>query len=73
MALRKLLETHGIYGAMFCAPATAKNRSLVRLTLNSGLDSSQLARIVQACEDIRSRADLQSWSSTRRLNRLALV
>ena len=73
LALRKLLETHGIYGAMFCAPATAKNRSLVRLTLNSGLDSSQLARIVQACEDIRSRVDLESWSSTRRLNRLALV
>ena len=73
LALRKLLETHGIYGAMFCAPATAKNRSLVRLTLNSGLDGSQLARIVEACEDIRSRVDLESWSSTRRLNRLALV
>jgi len=73
LALRKLLETHGIYGAMFCAPATAKNRSLVRLTLNSGLDGSQLARIVQACEDIRSQVDLESWSSTRRLNRLALV
>lgn len=73
LALRKLLETHGIYGAMFCAPATAKNRSLVRLTLNSGLDRSQLARIVQACEDIRPQVDLESWSSTRRLNRLALV
>nr|WP_090322550.1 alpha-hydroxyketone-type quorum-sensing autoinducer synthase [Duganella sp. CF517] len=73
LALRKLLETHGIYGAMFCAPATAKNRSLVRLTLNSGLDGSQLARIVQACEDIRPQVDLESWSSTRRLDRLALV
>ena len=73
LALRKLLETHGIYGAMFCAPATAKNRSLVRLTLNSGLDGAQLARIVQACEDIRPQVDLESWSSTRRSNRLALV
>lgn len=73
LALRKLLETQGIYGAMFCAPATAKNRSLVRLTLNSGLDRSHMARIVQACDDIRPHIDLENWSSTRRLNRLALV
>ncbi|MBV7536938.1 quorum-sensing autoinducer CAI-1 synthase [Duganella sp. sic0402] len=73
LALRKLLEQHGVYGAMFCAPATPKNRSLVRLTLNSGLNQGQLARIVDACEAIREQMDLDSWSSTRRLRRLALV
>jgi CAI-1 autoinducer synthase len=73
LALRKLLERHGVYGAMFCAPATPKNRSLVRLTLNSGLDRPQLSRIVQACDDILGQIDLENWSSTRRLRRLALV
>ena len=73
LALRKMLERHGIYGAMFCAPATPKNRSLVRLTLNSGLSRAQLSRIVQACDDIRGQAELENWSSTRRLRRLALV
>ncbi|MYM35310.1 quorum-sensing autoinducer synthase [Duganella sp. FT94W] len=73
LALRKLLENHGVYGAMFCAPATPKNRSLVRLTLNAGLDRAQLARIVHACEAIRDAADLESWSSTRRSRKLALV
>jgi CAI-1 autoinducer synthase len=73
LALRKLLEQHGVYGAMFCAPATPKNRSLVRLTLNAGLDSAQLARIVHACDAIRAQVDLDSWSSTRRLRKLALV
>ena len=73
LALRKLLETHGVYGAMFCAPATPKNRSLVRLTLNAGLDRAQLARIVDACDAIRDQVDLENWSSTRRLRRLALV
>ncbi|MES2352145.1 MAG: alpha-hydroxyketone-type quorum-sensing autoinducer synthase [Pseudomonadota bacterium] len=73
LALRKLLERRGVYGAMFCAPATPKNRSLVRLTLNSGLDRSQLSRIVQACDDILDEIDLENWSSTRRLRRLALV
>lgn len=73
LALRKLLEQQGVVGAMFCAPATPKNRSLVRLTLNSGLDGAQLARIVEACDAIRDKVDLESWSSTRRLRKLALV
>jgi CAI-1 autoinducer synthase len=73
LALRKKLETHGVYGAMFCAPATPKNRSLVRLTLNAGLDKAQLARVVDACAAIRDQVDLENWSSTRRLRRLALV
>jgi CAI-1 autoinducer synthase len=73
LALRKLLERQGVYGAMFCAPATPKNRSLVRLTLNSGLGRAELARIVHACDEIRAQADLESWPSTRRLRKLALV
>lgn len=73
LALRKLLERRGVIGAMFCAPATPKNRSLLRLTLNSGLDRTQLDRIVHACDEIRAQVDLDNWSSTRRLRKLALV
>ncbi|MET0264046.1 MAG: alpha-hydroxyketone-type quorum-sensing autoinducer synthase [Duganella sp.] len=73
LALRKLLERHGVVGAMFCAPATPKNRALVRLTLNAGLERAQLLRIVEACAAIRDAADVGNWSSTRRLQRLALA
>ncbi|KQQ33469.1 hypothetical protein ASF61_10335 [Duganella sp. Leaf126] len=73
LALRKLLERRGIVGAMFCAPATPKNRSLVRLTLNSGLDRDQLRRIVEACDAVRDLAGVENWPSTRRLHKLALV
>jgi CAI-1 autoinducer synthase len=73
LVLRKALERRGIYGAVFCAPATAKNRSLVRLTLNAGLDAAQVARLLDACADMRAEVDLESWSSTRRLRRLTLV
>ncbi len=73
LVLRKALERHGIYGAVFCAPATAKNRSLVRLTLNAGLDDAQVARLVAACAAIRDEVDLENWSSTRRSRRLTLV
>jgi CAI-1 autoinducer synthase len=73
LALRKALERRGIYGAVFCAPATAKNRSLVRLTLNSGLGEAHCARLLDACADMRAEVDLANWPSTRRLRRLTLV
>jgi CAI-1 autoinducer synthase len=72
LKLRKALEARGIYGAVFCAPATAKNRSLVRLTLNSGLSSDEIDRLLVACADIREEIDLENWPSTHR-RRLQLV
>ena len=73
LALRKALERRGIYGAVFCAPATAKNRALVRLTLNSGITEAQAERLLAACADMRGELDVASWSSTRRQRRLTLV
>jgi CAI-1 autoinducer synthase len=73
LVLRKALERRGIYGAVFCAPATAKNRSLVRLTLNAGLDDGQVERLLAACADMRAEVDLEGWSSTKRSRRLTLV
>ncbi|MGV7209005.1 alpha-hydroxyketone-type quorum-sensing autoinducer synthase [Oxalobacteraceae bacterium A2-2] len=69
LALRKALERHGVYGAMFCAPATARNRALVRLTLNAGLSQAQMAQLLGACAAVREQLDLASWSSTRRARR----
>jgi len=73
LALRQALERQGIYGAMFCAPATAKNRALVRLTLNAGLDETGIARLLAACAAVRAEAGVEHWPSTRRLRKLALV
>ena len=73
LMLRKAIERRGVYGAVFCAPATAKNRSLVRLTLNAGLDQEQVARLLDACADMRAEVDIDNWSSTRRSRRLTLV
>lgn len=69
LILRDALEEHGIFGAVFCAPATAKNRSLLRLTLNAGLTDVETARLLEVCEQIRDRVNLKDWSSTRRLAR----
>lgn len=73
LVVRNALDKRGIYGAVFCAPATAKNRSLVRLTLNSGITREQVARLLDACADMRDEVDLKNWSSSQRGRRLALV
>jgi len=70
LVLRKALESRGIYGAVFCAPATAKNRSLVRLTLNSGMTQTEIEKLVAACADMRREVDLENWSSSSRRKRM---
>jgi CAI-1 autoinducer synthase len=51
--LRDALEAHHVFGALFCVPATAKNRSLVRLTLNAAMQQPELDRIIEACVAVR--------------------
>lgn len=71
--LRTALEARGIFGSVFCAPATPKNRSLIRFTLNSGLTREQLDRIISACDEIRSEVRMDEWHSTRRKRRRAIA
>ena len=66
MVLRDALEQRGIFGSVFCAPATPVNRAMVRLSLNADLERDQLDRILQACDEVRSRTGFDQWPSTRR-------
>ena len=69
--LRDALQRRGIFGAVFCYPATPKNRSLVRLTFNAGHTDADVDRLLAACADMREEVELGKWSSTRRLARAA--
>jgi CAI-1 autoinducer synthase len=69
LVLRNAMQALGIFGAVFCAPATPKNRSLMRLTINSGLADVEIERILTVCAEIRDTVDLKNWPSTRRLQR----
>ncbi|HSG88588.1 MAG TPA: alpha-hydroxyketone-type quorum-sensing autoinducer synthase [Pseudomonadales bacterium] len=64
--LRDALEARGVFGSVFCAPATPKNRSLIRFTVNSGLEPATLDRIIDVCAEIRDEVGLGAWPSTRR-------
>lgn len=69
IVLRDALESRGIFGSIFCAPATPKNRSLMRFSVNAGLGAAQLERLADVCREIRDEVDLANWPSTRRLRR----
>lgn len=65
--LRDALEARDIFGAVFCAPATSKNRSMIRLSIKSELRQDDLDYIIEVCNEIRKEVSLSSWPSTKRL------
>jgi CAI-1 autoinducer synthase len=56
--LRDALEARNVFGAVFCAPSTPKNRSLVRLTVNASVPQSDLDRVIDACAAARQEIGL---------------
>ena len=66
---RDALEARGLFGSVFCAPATPKSRALIRLTVNSGLEVETLDRILEILADVREEVGLARWASTRRIRR----
>jgi CAI-1 autoinducer synthase len=70
IVLRDALESRGIFGAIFCAPATPKSRALMRFSVNAGLARKDLERLVAVCREIRDEVGLAAWASTRRKQRI---
>ena len=66
MALRDRLEEHGIFGAVFCAPATSRNRSLVRLTLSASLTEAEICHVEQAAKAVAPLVKPWEWPIARR-------
>lgn len=56
--LRDALEARNVFGAVFCAPSTPKNRSLVRLTVNAAVSENELDQVIDACAAARGEAGL---------------
>lgn len=64
--LRDHLEERQVFGAIFCAPATSRNRAMVRLTLNAGLTGSEMDRIEQTAREIAPILKPWDWPIARR-------
>ena len=66
MLLRDELEERDVFGAIFCAPATSRNRAMVRLTLNAGLTESELSRIETVAREVATIVKPWDWPIARR-------
>lgn len=67
MRLRDLFEERGVIGAIFCAPATSRNRALLRLTLSAGLTESELDHVERVARDAAPALQPWGWPIARRL------
>ena len=70
MVLRDALEERGVVGAIFCAPATSKNRAMVRLTLTAGLTQAELQHVECVARELAPVLKPWEWPIARR-NRAA--
>ena len=66
MVLRDRLEHQGVFGAVFCAPATSRNRSLVRLTLSASLTDAEISHVERAAKVVAPLVKPWDWPIARR-------
>jgi CAI-1 autoinducer synthase len=66
LALRDALEERGVFGAVFCAPATSRNRAMVRLTLNATLTDAELEHVEGVAREVAPLAQPWDWPIARR-------
>ncbi len=66
MVLRDLLEERGVFGAVFCAPATSRNRTLVRLTMSAALTDAELDHVAAVAQEIAPMVRPWEWPIARR-------
>lgn len=66
MRLRDAFEERGVVGAIFCAPATSRNRAMLRLTLNCGLTDSELEHVERVALEVAPLLQPWDWPIARR-------
>ena len=66
--LRDALERRDIFGAVFCAPATAKGRSMVRLSLHADLTEEQIAYILHVFDELHDEIKPYEWPMAKKLS-----
>ncbi len=69
--LRETFDSHDIFGAVFIWPATAKNRSMLRFTVNSGLTEDQLIKIENVIPKVAELIRPEQWRISRRQTKSA--
>jgi CAI-1 autoinducer synthase len=66
MVLRDLLEERDVFGAVFCAPATSRNRTMVRLTVSSALTDAEMDHVLDVLAELAPVVQPWKWPLARR-------
>ncbi len=66
MALRDAMEERGVFGAIFCAPATSRNRALVRFTVTAGLTQAEMDHVIEVAAEIAPQIKPWDWAIARK-------
>lgn len=48
--VRDFLEENNVFGSIFCSPATPKNRSIIRLTVNADITDNDIDNVLHVCQ-----------------------
>ncbi|WP_285402974.1 MULTISPECIES: alpha-hydroxyketone-type quorum-sensing autoinducer synthase [unclassified Vibrio] len=57
--VRDFLESHDVFGAVFCRPATAKNKNIIRFSVNSGLSMGDIDHVLTVCQQAYQTPELE--------------
>lgn len=50
--VRDFLESNGVFGSVFCRPATTATQNIIRFSINSDVTDQQIARVVEVCKAV---------------------
>ncbi|WP_325894209.1 alpha-hydroxyketone-type quorum-sensing autoinducer synthase [Grimontia sp. NTOU-MAR1] len=48
--VRDFLEANGVFGAVFCAPATPKNKAIIRFSLSADMSNQEVDQVLTVCQ-----------------------
>lgn len=66
IAFRDAVERHGIFGSVFCAPATPRNRAILRFTVHCNLTDADMRTVLRSLEAVWHEVGAAHWASSRR-------
>ncbi|NVD08037.1 quorum-sensing autoinducer synthase [Vibrio sp. JPW-9-11-11] len=56
--VRDYLEANGIFGAVFCRPATTRNKNIIRFSINSSMQDREIEKLISVCRNAYHQPDL---------------
>ncbi|MEZ9123636.1 hypothetical protein AB4098_15660 [Vibrio cyclitrophicus] len=57
--VRDFLEERDVFGAVFCRPATGRNKNIIRFSINADMTPRDIDHVLTACQEAFNHPDLE--------------